>query len=514
MADTDASNGNPAALPMPKRVVFPLRLFFALFTPMALLILAGGWYIGHDRIEAELSIIESEEINDVVLSARRLDRWVQTPLRHMRALVYEDAVRRIIDDPSPDNARQLEKVFQKLITYYPMYDQLRWIDETGMERVRVNNVADHAEPVANDHLQNKAGAYYFKDAMQLKPGQVFLSPLDLDVERGQVVFPYKPVLRLAMPIRNRSNEPRGILIINLAANHLLDEFSESTGNKRDHIMLLNSEGYWLRSVNSADEWGFMFKRTETLGRRSPEAWKIISTRSSDQVELRDGLWTWSTVYPLKLEDNQDIARIPNWLIISHLPANQLALIRETGWTKVGVVTLVVLAFFGFLTAWLSRAVAGRNHAKVEAAHAQAEAAAAQRVSEAQERYRMVVKANVNGLLVVDKAGHIVLANPALEGMFGYGADELLGQPVEVLLPTAALHHHAELRSSYMREPVARPMGMGRDLHARRKDGSMFPVEISLSPFNENDKQYVGAVVADITARKQVNTFQKPSGVRS
>ncbi|HYP67026.1 MAG TPA: PAS domain S-box protein [Thiobacillaceae bacterium] len=504
MADID-EGGNPAAAPKSERVKFPLRLFFALLTPATLLIVACGWYLGHSRIEGELSINGSEEINGVVLTARRLDRWLREPLRHVRALVQEDAMRRIVDDPSPENARQLEIAFQKLITYYPMYDKLRWIDETGMERVRVNNVSGRPESVVKGALQNKSDRYYFRDTMQLEPGQIFLSPLDLNVENGQLEIPYRPMLRLATPVRNRHNRPRGILIINVAASHLLDEFSESTGNKRDHVMLLNSEGYWLRSVNSADEWGFMFKRTETLGRRSPAAWKIISTRPSDQVELKDGLWTWSTVYPLKLEDNQDIAHAPHWLIISHLPANQLALIRQAGWTTVSVVALIVFAIFGALTAWLARAVASSNHAKVEAAHAHAEAAhahaeavAAQRLKEAQERYRMVVTADVNGLLVVDMQGNIVLANPALERMFGYATDELLGQPAEVLLPTMAAHHHAELRAAYMREPVARPMSMRRELSARRKDGSTFRVQISLSPFSANDSQYVLAVVADIS----------------
>jgi PAS domain S-box-containing protein len=191
----------------------------------------------------------------------------------------------------------------------------------------------------------------------------------------------------------------------------------------------------------------------------------------------------------------------------------LALIREDVWAQVSAITLGVLAIFGILTAWLARAVAGRNRAKVDAAHAHAEAATAERLSEAQERYRMVVKANVNGLLVVDKQGHIVLANPALESMFGYAEDELLGQPVEVLLPAAALQHHSELRAGYMREPVARPMGMGRDLRARRKNGSGFPVEVSLSPFTDSDKQYVGAVVADISGRKQADASQQPGEVR-
>jgi PAS domain S-box-containing protein len=154
-------------------------------------------------------------------------------------------------------------------------------------------------------------------------------------------------------------------------------------------------------------------------------------------------------------------------------------------------------------------VAGRNQAKVTAAKAQAEAEAAKSLSRAQECYRMVVKANVNGVLVIDTKGNLVLTNPAIERMFGYSADELLGQPVEILLPEAALHHHADLRSAYMREPVARPMGMGRDLRARRKNGSVFPVEVSLSPFNDDGKQYVGAVVADISARTQPDPSPKP-----
>ena len=513
MADSDANSGGPATKPVPTRTRFPLGLFHLLFTPVALLILAGGWYLGHKRIDAELGMIRAEEINDAVLTARRLDRWLQLPLRHLRALVYEDAVRRVIDDPSAANSRQLESLFSRLITYYPTYDHLRWIDETGAERVRVNNVADRPEPVAKDSLQDKADCPCFKETMKLKPGQIFLSPLDLNVEHDRVEFPHKPVLRLATPIHNRNSQPRGILIINIAANHLLDDFSESVGNKLDHVMLLNSEGYWLKSVNSADEWGFMFKRTETLGRRSPAAWKVISTRPTDQVELADGLWTWTTVYPLKFEDNQDVARIPHWLIISHLPPNALTLIRDTVWTTVSVSTLLVLALFGVLAAWLARAVAGRSRAKVEAAQAHAEAAAAQRLSDAQERYRMLVKANVNGVLVVDRQGRIVLANAALENMFGYGADQLLGQPVEILLPTAGIQEHTELRSAYMREPVARPMGMGRELRAKRKNGSLFTVEISLSPFNDGGKDYVGAVVADLSARAQAGQIQKPGALR-
>ncbi|MGA7179663.1 MAG: PAS domain S-box protein [Thiobacillaceae bacterium] len=500
MHEPDIKNGSLPAKGKYRLGASFFRLFLLLFIPAALLILACAWYVGHDRIEGELGLIQSEEINNLVLGVRRLDGELRVPLRHLHALANADAVRQAINNSASTATGPLETAFLTLIAYNPMYDQVRWIDETGMERVRVNNVAGHPAPVARNQLQNKADRYYFTKTMQLQPGQIFISPLDLNVEHGQVEVPYKPMLRLATPVQDENGKARGILIVNVAATHLLDDFTESMGNKRDHVMLVNKEGYWLKSPNPADEWGFMFNRAETLGKRFPAIWKIISSRPADQVELDDGLWTWSSFYPLKFEDNRDINDIPQWLIVSHLPANQLALIRGNVWQPITVVSLTVIATLCFLTAWLALAVTGRNQARVDAAKAQAEAAGVKNLSQAQERYSMVVKANVNGLLVVDTDGRIVLTNPALERMFGYTTDELLGQPLETLVPEAKQHQHLELRTSFMREPAARPMGMGRVLSGRRKDGSVFPLEVSLSPFSENDKQYVGAIVSDMSPR--------------
>jgi PAS domain S-box-containing protein len=184
----------------------------------------------------------------------------------------------------------------------------------------------------------------------------------------------------------------------------------------------------------------------------------------------------------------------------------LAPVRQDAWQAVAIVALLVLAVFGFLAAKLALAMVGRNCAEVAAVKAHAEAEAAKLLCEAQERFHMVVQANANGLLVVDTAGRIVMANPALESMFGYAKDELLGQPLEILLPESARREHAGHFAAYLRAPVAKPMGAGRDLHGQRKDGGVFPVEISLSPFTENGKQYVDAIVADISERKRIETL--------
>jgi PAS domain S-box-containing protein len=169
---------------------------------------------------------------------------------------------------------------------------------------------------------------------------------------------------------------------------------------------------------------------------------------------------------------------------------------------VGIYVITLLAVYGVIAAWLARAVVGRAAAVANVAKAKAEAEAAQAVHQAQERFRLLVEANTNGLLAADKDRRIVLVNPALANMFGYAREELLGQPLEILLPESAAPMHAQHFAAFIRNPVSRPMGSGRELYGRRKDGSLFSIEISLSPFYENGEIFVDAFVADISERKR------------
>lgn len=106
-----------------------------------------------------------------------------------------------------------------------------------------------------------------------------------------------------------------------------------------------------------------------------------------------------------------------------------------------------------------------------------------------------------GLIVVDPEGRIMMQNPSLGRMFGYGPDELLGRGIEELLPAAMRARHEAHRSTYEGKPVQRSMGSGLDLKGQRKDGSVFPVEVSLNHFAVDGKRYVMALVSDITLRR-------------
>jgi PAS domain S-box-containing protein len=123
------------------------------------------------------------------------------------------------------------------------------------------------------------------------------------------------------------------------------------------------------------------------------------------------------------------------------------------------------------------------------------------LAESEQRFRAVLEASPNAIIAVDPGGHIIYANPQVEATFGYDRAELTGLPVEVLIPERVRERHADHRSGFLVHPNARPMGIGMDLAGRRKDGSEFPVEISLSPVVTDEAVEVFATVVDITARK-------------
>lgn len=127
--------------------------------------------------------------------------------------------------------------------------------------------------------------------------------------------------------------------------------------------------------------------------------------------------------------------------------------------------------------------------------------ALQSTGDTSDMFRQLLETAPDAIIVVDSIGLIVLANSMAEKNFGYRCDELMGQPIEILIPGRFQHGHVAHRDSYFAKPNTRPMSSGIELTALRKDGSEFPAEISISPLETNNGILVTAVVRDITDRK-------------
>ncbi len=121
-------------------------------------------------------------------------------------------------------------------------------------------------------------------------------------------------------------------------------------------------------------------------------------------------------------------------------------------------------------------------------------------------YRAVFEGAPDGIVVVDRNGTIRDVNPKVEELFGYGRDELVGHAVELLVPRASRGAHVQDRSTFMEQPRSRPMGVGLELRGLRKDGSTFPVEISLSPWHSDHGLLLISTVRDVTHRRRLRAF--------
>ncbi|MDH3304291.1 MAG: PAS domain S-box protein [Gammaproteobacteria bacterium] len=125
------------------------------------------------------------------------------------------------------------------------------------------------------------------------------------------------------------------------------------------------------------------------------------------------------------------------------------------------------------------------------------------IDDSEAYFRNLLESAPDAMVIIDEQGKIAIVNAQAENMFGYERQEILGRSVETLLPERARKRHVAHRDRFMADPKLRPMGEGMDLVATRKDGSEFPVEISLSPVQASGGRFVSSVIRDVTERKRM-----------
>ncbi|WP_319416173.1 sensor domain-containing diguanylate cyclase [Marispirochaeta aestuarii] len=180
-----------------------------------------------------------------------------------------------------------------------VYDNVRFLDMQGNERIRINEYNGYFFVESKNALQNKAHRYYYQESAKLKQGEIYLSRLDLNVENGEIEIPYRPMVRIGTPVFDDAGNKRGVLVLNMPGNQILDYVDTLSAVPSRQVMLVNGHGYCLKGPDPEKEWGFMFAEKNRTGFAwtYPKAWQRIFFEHQGQFFLDKGLYTFAGIDP-------------------------------------------------------------------------------------------------------------------------------------------------------------------------------------------------------------------------
>lgn len=406
------------------RSLFWLRHTLLTFVPLTVLLgtTLGFVFLSQKQTErADIRLREQSKVNrGVSVILNQFDQISSDLL----ALGGQNKLREFIQS-SPEQREIFLEELRIFMDRKPIYDQIRYLDSTGKEILRLNNIRDRSTIATDQDLHQSHDEPYFTAGLELQPGEVLVSPFDLYQEDGQVQQPYKPTLRFATPVSDRQGEMLGLFILNFLGENLIRDFKNSCTGVFATCMLVNPEGYWLIGTKPEDEWGFMLndRSDRSFAKDFPKVWQEIQGRQSGQFENNEGLFTYTTVYPLHsghLSINaQTGERVHgqnyHFKVITYVPSALLnAPLNQLAWQLV-VIFMIIDGLFALGVYWF-----GRDRLHKDELNAQLQ------TSEA--KFRSLSDLSPVGIFQTNHEGITTYINQSMQKIFGLPLAEMPNWP--------------------------------------------------------------------------------------
>lgn len=499
-----------------------------------------GMQLAQKQEQTSLQSDASEKIitaKSIALS--NLDLIVRDTLYISHSELLKKVLNASNDSPSQLNIHldELAQDWQTLMASSPIYDQIRWIDATGQERLRIDNSATIPVRIADAQLQNKSHRYYFSKSVKLDTNQFYFSPFDLNVEHGVIDEPRKPMIRLAEPVVDSQGNRRGVIVLNYLGGSMLNKIKTITEQNNKNVWINNAQGYWLLGNKSENEWGFMYNKPNlTLAKRYPESWQKILGQEKGHFTDKNGMWSFDTVRPMKETARLNLAIFEQmvvdnvahdkkivlnsktynpyfWKLVYFTPKQDIVSIMRSVRTPMymGVFITFILVLLGSI--FLARArLAKEQHIKVlEETNQRLDITSRKlqqenhnktltqlELTESLERYSGVLSCSMDGFVLMDRNGIILECNDAFYAVLRSTDDYLGGYTF------ASIFGHKQAQK--ITQAIANLFMSGySQLEVECKvDNTKYYIEISLMPIKAT--QQVCAFIRDITEKKE-SAFQ-------
>ncbi|MET0066596.1 MAG: diguanylate cyclase [Candidatus Thiodiazotropha sp.] len=299
-----------------------------------------------NNVDSELRFESNRLINQLANQMNLSIREIHSDIR----LIAEQYTReyRHSHDPSVIS-KTLGQLWSSFARQRKRYDQIRFLDPQGQERIRINYNDGEPAPLPDAQLQSKRHRYYFTDALHSEAGTITASKLDLNIEHKRIELPLKPTLRFSTQVVAADGTLLGVVILNYLAQNLLDEFMSVSAGFSGNAMLLNSSGYSLYGQDTSQNWGFMFPNSpqSTIDVKHGDAWQIIRSQPRGQIHNSQGIYTFENIDP-STENHFDntckgclkiLLFVPEQVLQTQLWRN---LTQVIPWLILGVLILIML----------------------------------------------------------------------------------------------------------------------------------------------------------------------------
>lgn len=278
-----------------------INLFLILFLVIGSLLGGTAAILYRTVMNSFLTDLRAREYHSIELQVSAIKSEFDAVVSDILFLAGQNELVHFLDTGERTRLAEIQTEYMRLAATKKVYDQIRYLDEIGHETVRVNYASGTPVSVIGKDLQDKGKRYYFTDCFHLEGQGIFVSPLDLNIEKGIVEQPLKPMIRIGTPVYDSAGGKRGIVLLNYKAARMLDRIFASGGASFGDKMLLNRNGYWLLGPDMGREWGFMFPegRDDTFALDYSEEWNRILEDGSGQFLTDNGLFSFVTIYPLQ-----------------------------------------------------------------------------------------------------------------------------------------------------------------------------------------------------------------------
>jgi diguanylate cyclase (GGDEF)-like protein/PAS domain S-box-containing protein len=472
-----------------------VRRFLWIFTPIAVLSVIVCFVFDHKHSEAEKSAAAIREMSYLREQQQKISTLFSLIVSDLNYLTDSWEVHEFLNSHTVARHEHLEKKFADFSVKRGIYDQVRLLGPRGMELVRINKRDDRAEIVAHSRLQDKSSRYYFKEAVSLPKGNLYVSPFDLNIEHGAVEVPYKPVIRFSAPVFDAQGKCRGVVVLNYLGENLLEGMAKTALVSAHGLpLLVNSAGYWLKGPGPEDGWGFMVEERieRTMGADFPEIWREIAGSASGQIDAPEGIFSYLTLYPVRDAMKNHAAAIAEgescWKLISFLPRETLVAGISPFRVRLLSVDIAFLAALG-IWGWMLARTQSRHHHSENS------------FQKARKNIREL-RSNLNdGFVCHTVDGKILEFNEAFRRMLGYEKDELHGMSMAELIPEKSAD--SDNRTGKEQGAAGR-LSQIRETAYVCSDATVLPVQQRsfLNRSENGEPENIWSIVSDISERKK------------